>query len=75
MVGNSDIARMLSVLSSNLTAEVETHKAKFWDNEDSIRLYECLQTAICKTQHQFCGQNDSNYLPEPQINTSTILKK
>lgn len=75
MVDNSDIAQMLHILSSNLTAEVETHRAKFWDNEDAIRLYECLQAAICETQHQFCHQNDPDYLPEPQINPASILKK
>ena len=45
MADNSDIARMLSLLSANLMAEVETHNAGNWENEDTIRLYECLQTA------------------------------
>lgn len=75
MINNSDISGMLCLLSSNLTAEVETHRAKFWENEDTVRLYECLQAAICKTQHQFCSQSDPNYLPEPQIDPSAILKK
>lgn len=50
MADNSDIARMLSLLSANLMAEVETHNAGNWENEDTIRLYECLQTAIYETQ-------------------------
>ena len=75
MVNNSDIAQMLHILSANLTAEVETHNARNWENEDVIRLYECIQKAICQTQHHFCSQNDPDFLPEPQIDPSAILKK
>ena len=63
MIENRDISRMLFLLSSNLAVEVETHNSENWKNEDIVQLYECLQAAICKTQHQFCSQNDPDYLP------------
>lgn len=74
MADNEDISRMLRKLYSTFLAEVETHNAKNWENPDTIRLYECLQAAICKTQHAFCQKGDPDYLHDPAIDPTTLLK-
>lgn len=73
MADNSGIARMLSLLSANLMAEVETHNAGNWENEDTIRLYECLQTAIYVTQVKVCP-NYPELLSRPVIDPTKLLK-
>lgn len=74
MASNSDIAEMLSLFSTNLLAEVETHNAGEWENADVIRLYECLQAAIYDTQRQLCPDY-AEPLARPVINPTNILKK
>lgn len=73
MSGNTEIARMLSVLSANLTAEVETHNAGNWENGDIVRLYECLQTAIYETQLKICPDY-AEPLTRPVIDPTKLLK-
>lgn len=73
MAGHSDIAQMLSLLSANLMLEVETHNAGNWENEDTIRLYECLQTAIYETQLKICP-DCPDPLSRPVIDPSKLLK-
>lgn len=73
MADNSGIARMLSLLSANLMAEVETHNAGNWENEDTIRLYECLQTAIYETQLKMCPDY-AEPLTRPVIDPTKLLK-
>lgn len=72
-MSNSDVARMLSLLSASLTAEVEVHNSGNWENEDIIRLYECLQTAIYETQLKvFPDYPDP--LSRPVIDPAKLLK-
>lgn len=73
MSENTEIARMLSVLSANLTAEVETHNAGNWENGDIVRLYECLQTAIYETQLKICPDY-AEPLARPVIDPTKLLK-
>ena len=74
MANNSDIARMLSLLSANLMAEVETHNAGNWENEDTVRLYECLQVAIYETQLKICPDYPDP-LSRPVIDPAKLLKQ
>lgn len=70
---NAEIARMLSLLSTNLTAEVETHNSGNWENEDIVQLYECLQTAIYETQLKICPDY-AEPLVRPVIDPTNLLK-
>lgn len=73
MVEKSEISYMLSLLSAYLTAEVETHNAENWESSDTIKLYECLQNAICSTHNRLCPNEEP--LPRPTINPNLLLKK